>query len=345
MNRCTFPRDEAFYLQCYRDAWRNVHDTDEGFVPELYARSAARHAQEHPGSVVRVLSGDTRGRPRRARPRARRADPAAAGSACCICCRSTAAAAGRSSCWAMRSGFTRITTAAAVRLHVSENNARAIDVLPTQRLRADRARPRRARASAAHGPAHPQDGDAWNGVIFCPSPPRRCTSAAGGGTMRSSSAATHMSTTRASARRSSAACSRPRACAWPCSRSRTGTTRRPSAPWAGRGWACSSARAISTPWSRTTRRPSAAAARIFTPPASAPAAGPTARPSSTATARARPSAPTCRSSSARSRRACAASRTTITGTIPSAAPSSSTPRPTCWSTAWARPRRSRSLTG
>lgn len=53
-----FPRDEAFYLQCYRDAWRNVHDTDEGFVPELYARSAARHAQEHPGSVVRVLSGD-----------------------------------------------------------------------------------------------------------------------------------------------------------------------------------------------------------------------------------------------------------------------------------------------
>ena len=34
-----FPRDEAFYLQCYRDAWRNVHDTDEGFVPELYARS------------------------------------------------------------------------------------------------------------------------------------------------------------------------------------------------------------------------------------------------------------------------------------------------------------------
>lgn len=53
-----FPRDEVFYLQCYRDAWRNVHDTDEGFVPELYARSAARHAQEHPGSVVRVLSGD-----------------------------------------------------------------------------------------------------------------------------------------------------------------------------------------------------------------------------------------------------------------------------------------------
>ncbi|MFQ7010004.1 MAG: GNAT family N-acetyltransferase [Oscillospiraceae bacterium] len=27
-------------------------------MPELYARSAARHAQEHPGSVVRVLSGD-----------------------------------------------------------------------------------------------------------------------------------------------------------------------------------------------------------------------------------------------------------------------------------------------
>lgn len=40
-----------------------------------------------------------------------------------------------------------------------------------------------------------------------------------------------------------------------------------------------------------------------------------------------------------------ASHTTITGTIPSAAPSSSMPRPTCWSTAWARPRRSRSLTG
>ena len=44
-----FPRD---------DAWCNVHGSDEGFVPELYARSAARHAQEHPGSVVRVLSGD-----------------------------------------------------------------------------------------------------------------------------------------------------------------------------------------------------------------------------------------------------------------------------------------------
>lgn len=51
-----------------------------------------------------------------------------------------------------------------------------------------------------------------------------------------------------------------------------------------------------------------------------------------------------RSSSARSRRACAASHTTTTGTIPSAAPSSSTPRPTCWSTAWARQRRSRSPT-
>ena len=49
-------------------------------------------------------------------------------------------------------------------------------------------------------------------------------------------------------------------------------------------------------------------------------------------------------SPARSRRACAASHTTITGTIPSAAPSSSMPRPTCWSTAWARQRRSRSPT-
>ena len=114
---------------------------------------------------------------------------------------------------------------------------------------------------------------------------------------------------------------------------------------AGRGWSCSSARAISTPWSRTTRRPSAAAARIFTPPASAPAAAPTAPPSSTATARARPSAPMCRSFSARSRRACAALRTMTTGTIPCAAPSSLTPRPTCWSTAWARPQRSRSPTG
>ena len=38
--------------------------------------------------------------------------PAAAGSVCCICCRNTAAAAGRSSCWAMRSGFMKITTAA-----------------------------------------------------------------------------------------------------------------------------------------------------------------------------------------------------------------------------------------
>ena len=55
----TFPRGEAFYLQCYRDAWCNAHGSDEGFVPELYARSAAKHAQEHPGSVVRVLSGDT----------------------------------------------------------------------------------------------------------------------------------------------------------------------------------------------------------------------------------------------------------------------------------------------
>ena len=41
----------------------------------------------------------------------------------------------------------------------------------------------------------------------------------------------------------------------------------------------------------------------------------------------------------------AALRTMTTGTIPCAAPSSLTPRPTCWSTAWARPRRSRSPTG
>ena len=105
-----FPRDEAFYLQCYRDAWRNVHETDEGFVPELYARSAARHAQEHPGSVVRVLSGTAWSASSSSTPGAT-SSPAAAGSACCICCRSTAAAAGRSSCWAMRSGFMRITTA------------------------------------------------------------------------------------------------------------------------------------------------------------------------------------------------------------------------------------------
>lgn len=121
-----FPRDEAFYLQCYRDAWRNVHDTDEGFVPELYARSAARHAQEHPGSVVRVLSGDrVVGISSSSTPGAT-SNLAAAGSACCICCGSTAAAAGPSSCWAMRSGFMRITTARPVRLHVSENNTRAI---------------------------------------------------------------------------------------------------------------------------------------------------------------------------------------------------------------------------
>lgn len=106
-----FPRDEAFYLQCYRDAWRNVHETDEGFVPELYARSAARHAQEHPGSVVRVLSGDRVVGLVELDPGAT-SRPAAAGSVCCICCRNIAAAAGQSSCWAMRSGFMRITTAA-----------------------------------------------------------------------------------------------------------------------------------------------------------------------------------------------------------------------------------------
>ena len=105
-----FPRDEAFYLQCYRDAWRNVHDSDEGFVPELYARSAARHAQEHPGSVVRVLSRDRV-------VGLVELDPARDEQSGCgwisllYMLPDTAAAAGRSSCWATRSGFMKITTA------------------------------------------------------------------------------------------------------------------------------------------------------------------------------------------------------------------------------------------
>lgn len=74
------------------------------------------------------------------------------------------------------------------------------------------------------------------------------------------------------------------------------------------------------------------------------ACGPTARPSYTPTAAARPSA-TSPSSSADWRQACAALRTTTTGTIRSAVRSFSTRRPTCSFTAWANMPRARSRAG
>ena len=71
------------------------------------------------------------------------------------------------------------------------------------------------------------------------------------------------------------------------------------------------------------QRPQGPLATTPTRPAARPASGPTARSSSTPSAAARPS-PTCRSSSAASRPACAASPTTTTGRTRSAARSCST---------------------
>ena len=87
-----------------------------------------------------------------------------------------------------------------------------------------------------------------------------------------------------------------------------------------------------------------AARRTFTPPATGWACGPTARPSYTPTAAARPSA-ISPSSLADWRRACAALRTTTTGTIRSAARSFLTRRPTCSFTAWANTPHARSRAG
>ena len=58
MEPMVFPRDNAFYTACYRDAWRTIHGTEEGFAPLLYLASARKHART-PNAVMRLMSGDT----------------------------------------------------------------------------------------------------------------------------------------------------------------------------------------------------------------------------------------------------------------------------------------------
>ncbi len=91
-------------------------------------------------------------------------------------------------------------------------------------------------------------------------------------------------------------------------------------------------------------RPQDRAATTPTPRATWPASGPTARRWSTRSAAARPST-TCRSCSAASKAACAASRTTTTGRTRCGARSWSTARPTCCCTATPSAPSSRSRTG
>ena len=58
MEQMTFPRDSAFYIACYRDAWRTIHGTEEGFTAQLYLASAQKHARTR-DAVMRLMSGDT----------------------------------------------------------------------------------------------------------------------------------------------------------------------------------------------------------------------------------------------------------------------------------------------
>ena len=133
---------------------------------------------------------------------------------------------------------------------------------------------------------------------------------------------------------SSRDCSRPTATVSASSRSPIGAIRRPSPRSANRAWASSSRLATWTRWSTTSRSRRSAAARTRIRPAARPVCAPITPASSTETSsaartRRRPS------SSAASRRACVAWRTTITGRTPSSAPSCSTRAPTSSPTAWA----------
>ena len=58
MEPMAFPRDNRFYTDCYRDAWRTIHGTEQGFAPQLYLAAAQNHART-PDAVMRLLSGDT----------------------------------------------------------------------------------------------------------------------------------------------------------------------------------------------------------------------------------------------------------------------------------------------
>ena len=116
---------------------------------------------------------------------------------------------------------------------------------------------------------------------------------------------------------SSRDCSRPTATVSASSRSPIGAIRRPSPRSANRAWASSSRPATWTRWSTTSRSRRSAAARTRIRPAARPACVPITPASSTETSsaartRRRPS------SSAASRRACVAWRTTITGGLPQA---------------------------
>lgn len=51
-----FPADDGFYTSCYADAWQAAHGSVAGFEPAIYLRHAHRHART-PNAVVKILSG------------------------------------------------------------------------------------------------------------------------------------------------------------------------------------------------------------------------------------------------------------------------------------------------
>ena len=51
--------DRVFYTDCYRDAWLAAHGDLRGFSPEPYWQAACSHMRQEPGSVLRLLDGDT----------------------------------------------------------------------------------------------------------------------------------------------------------------------------------------------------------------------------------------------------------------------------------------------
>lgn len=57
MEPMVFPRDNAFYTACYRDAWRTIHGSEDGFTPQLYLAAAHNHARTR-HAVMRLISGD-----------------------------------------------------------------------------------------------------------------------------------------------------------------------------------------------------------------------------------------------------------------------------------------------
>ena len=52
-------READYYRAAYADAWLSAHGSLALFSPEPYLASAREHAAEDPGSVLRILDGDT----------------------------------------------------------------------------------------------------------------------------------------------------------------------------------------------------------------------------------------------------------------------------------------------